>query len=155
MTGTGSHRIAWACAALASGPIFLVAYGAVCFVTAIPQPVVIAPGDVAHVLNLLLPVLLGGFIATMVPLFLAIFTLSALAASWRPLRLPLVWTLAGGAIAASIVLPFLADHVPVAVAAIATGMATMRLARACLSWPDLPAAARRMEPPARAVRSAG
>jgi hypothetical protein len=123
------------CASLAAGPVYLTACAAAAFLDAIPQPVLIAPAAVVRFLISLIPGIIGGFFAAMIPLGLAIVFLSAGAHSWRALRAPPLWTVAGAAAGALIAWKVQTDEWVTAFALICTGAVSLRLARAYLAWP--------------------
>ena len=135
MTGSGSHRIAWACACLASGPIYLTARIFASGVEAIPQPIVIHWQDVFQFTLLLIPAVLGGFFVAAVPLGFAIMILSSFASDRRLLRAPFAWTLAGAGAGAGIFLLFGILDFSTRCALVATGAGALRLARCYLDWP--------------------
>jgi hypothetical protein len=136
MAGSGSRRIAWVCACLASGPLYMIAATLASAVKAIPQPIVFEWQAVFQYTLLLIPAVLFGFFVAAIPLALLILLLSSLAGSFPPLRAPLAWTFAGGGAAGLLLFGLGEYEFSARFALVATGMASLRLARAYLDWPS-------------------
>ncbi|HEX8580590.1 MAG TPA: hypothetical protein VF655_13480 [Allosphingosinicella sp.] len=136
MTGSGSHRIAWMCACLAFGPVYLLAATLASVVEIIPNPILISWQEAIQLPLLFIPALLFGFFAAAIPFAFLILILSAFARSWRPLRAPFAWTVVGGA--APALLLFLAgvQDFSSRAALVVAGMVSLRFARSYLAWPD-------------------
>ncbi|HEY7809523.1 MAG TPA: hypothetical protein VIA98_03985 [Allosphingosinicella sp.] len=136
MTGSGSHRIAWMCACLAFGPVYLVAGALAAVVEMIPNPIVIPWQEAIQLSLLFIPALLFGFFAAAIPFAFLILILSAFARSWHPLRAPFAWAAVGGAAAALLLFLAGVQHFSSCVGLIVAAMVSMRLARSYLAWPD-------------------
>ena len=137
MSTHGSHRIAWMCACLASGPIYHVANTLASAVDRIPQPIVIGWRDTLQFILMLIPATLFGFFVAAMPLGVAVLLLSRLARSWLLFRAPLAWAAAGGMAAVLLLLQTGTEEFSDCFALLATGMISLRLARAYLGWPEV------------------
>jgi hypothetical protein len=137
MNGTGSRRIAWVSASLAAGPVYLAARSAGAFLDMLPQPVLITPAAAVGFFLGLIPAIIGGFFAAMVPLGVAIASMAALARCWPLLRAPPLWAAAGAAAGALIAFVLQTDEWGPAFALVCTGAVSLRLARAFLDFPSL------------------
>jgi hypothetical protein len=134
MSGTGSHRIALICAALASGPIYLCANAAAALIDATPDPIVVTAADVVRFFLLLIPGIIGGFFIALIPLGLTILFLSALARRLEQAQAPLFWSVAGAAGGGLLAWMTETGEFGTAFALIVSGAASLRLARAYLAW---------------------
>jgi hypothetical protein len=137
MNGTGSRRIAWVSASLAAGPVYLTAHAAGAFLDILPQPVLITPAAAMGFFLGLIPAIIGGFFAAMIPLGVAIASMSALARCRPALRAPPLWATTGAAAGALIAFVLQTDEWGPAFALVCTGAVSLRLARAFLDWPSL------------------